>query len=82
MCNPGKKTDYAYVSADTIKKACAGDDKALGEIILRYTNYARKCFRTIAITKYCLDIKSVPMDDLMQLVWMRFVKVIVKKFKV
>lgn len=81
MSKTVKEKRYVYIDEVTIKKACGGEEKALNAVITRYMNYGRKCFRTIATTKYNLDMRSVPMDDLMQLVWMRLVKVIVKKFK-
>jgi hypothetical protein len=82
MSRKSKVEDYKYIKAETIRKACGGDGEALGTVILRYENYGRKCLRNIAATKYNLDIKSLPMDDLMQYVWMRLIRVIVRKFKV
>jgi hypothetical protein len=82
MSGKSKVDDYKYIKTETIKKACGGDGEALEKVILRYENYGRKCLRNIAATKYNLDINSVPMDDLMQNVWMRLIRVIVRKFKV
>lgn len=82
MSKRGNYENYEHLNVETIKRACKGDGDALSAVISRYQNYGRKCFRTIAITKYNLDMRTVPMDDLMQVVWMRLVKVIVKKYKV
>ena len=73
---------YDHISEDVIRRACKGDGNALSTVISRYENYGRKCFRTYATTVFELDINRVPMDDLMQIVWMKFVEVVVKKFKI
>lgn len=82
MSKKGKGDSYVYIDTETIKKACGGNRDAQSRVIQRYLNYARKCFRTIAATNYSLDMRSVPMEDLMQHVWMRFIAVIEKRFKV
>lgn len=82
MCRKEKDKDYEYLSAEVIRKASKGDKDALNAVIARYQNYARKCLMMIAGTKYNLDEKTVPVDDLMQIVLMRLVKVIVKKYRI
>ena len=74
--------DYENVSADVIRKAYKGDNEAMSRIIAHYQNYGRKCFGTIASTVFDLDVRYIPMDDLMQLVWIKFVGVIRDKFDV
>ena len=74
--------EYENVSADVIREACKGDNGAMNRIIAHYQNYGRKCFRTIASTVFNLDVRFIPMDDLMQLVWIEFMRVIREKFDV
>ncbi len=74
--------EYENVSADVIRKACSGDEDAMNMIIVHYQNYGRKCFRTFASTVFDLDVRSIPMDDLMQIVWIEFMRVIRKKFDI
>ncbi len=74
--------NYDYPGAEIIKRASKGDKDALGVVIARYQNYGRKCLMAIASTKYNLDIRTVPVDDLMQIVLMRLVKVIVRKYEI
>lgn len=84
MSRKGKNyyDNYDYLTEETIQRASEGDSKALSDVILRYMNYGRKCFRTLATTKYGRDTETLPMEDLMQMVWMRFAEIIVKKFNV
>ena len=82
MSKKGRDNNYVYIDTETIKRACDGDRYAQDKVVRRYLNYGRKCFRTIATTKYNLDMRCVPMDSLMQYVWIRLLDVIVKKFKV
>ena len=84
MSRKGKNyyDNYDYLTEETIQRASEGDSKALSDVILRYMNYGRKCFRTLAATKYGRDPETLPMEDLMQMVWMRFAEIIVKKFTV
>lgn len=74
--------DYDYLSVETIRRASKGDRDALDAVVSRYQNYGRKCLMTIAGTKYNLNIRTVPVDDLMQVVLMRLVKVIVEKYEI
>ena len=74
--------EYENVSADVIREACKGDNGAMNRIIAHYLNYGRKCFRTIVSTVFNLDVRFIPMDDLMQLVWIEFMRVIREKFDV
>ena len=74
--------EYENVSADVIREACKGDNGAMNRIIAHYLNYGRECFRTIASTVFNLDVRFIPMDDLMQLVWIEFMRVIREKFDV
>ena len=57
MSRKGKNyyDNYDYLTEETIRKASEGDSKALSDVILRYMNYGRKCFRTLATTKYGRD---------------------------
>ena len=84
MSRKGKNyyDNYDYLTEETILKASEGDGKALSDVILRYMNYGRKCFRTLAAPKYGRDPETLPMEDLMQIVWMRFADIIVNKFTV
>ncbi len=65
-----------------IRRASKGDKDALGAVIARYQNYGRKCLMMTARTKYNLNARAVPVDDLMQIVLMRLVKVIVRKYEI
>lgn len=81
--NKGRRYEnYDYLKEDVIRKACMGDNGALSAVIVRYENYGRKCFRSIATVVFGLDADTVPVDDLMQLVWCKVSKVIEKKFKI
>ncbi len=77
--NKGK---YVYPSAKDIGMAVNGDNNAMSRIIDRYQNYGYTCLRNAAREKYNLDLGFIPMDDLMQIVWIRFVSVVRKKFVV
>ena len=72
--------DYRHVSADVISEACRGNGEAMNQVIVHFQNYGRTCFRSIASTVFNLDVRCIPMEDLMQLVWIRFMRVIVEKF--
>ncbi len=78
----GEKREYEYLSAEVIKKACSGDTEALSQVVIRYRNYARKCFKNAAESKYKLNMRKVPVEDLMQEVWMDLTRVLVGKFVV
>ena len=71
-----------HLGAEVIRRASKGDKDALGAVIARYQNYGRKCLMMIAGTKYNLDVRTVPVDDLMQIVLMRLMNVIVKKYEI
>lgn len=76
------RRSYEYLPTKVVRLAVQGDRMAQNQAILRYENYAKTCFRTIAETEYGLKMKDVPMEDLMQMVWIRFIKDIEKYFKV
>ncbi len=65
-----------------VVRASKGDKDALGAVIVRYQRYGRKCLMMIARTKYNLDMNTLPVDDLMQIVSMRLVEVIEKKYEI
>ncbi len=77
----GEFDSYDYLSAEEIIGACDGDLEALGSVVMRYENYARKCLRGIASKKYGLEMKSLPKEDLMQEVWLELIRVLRKRFK-
>lgn len=82
MRKKGGYSKYDYLGIETIRKASEGDGEALSAVISRYQNYGRKCLRVAAGTKYKLDMGTLPVDDLMQIVLMRLAKVIVKKYRI
>ena len=72
---------YEYLSTDMIINACSGDKEAMGQVVIRYRNYAVKCLRTAAESKYRLNLRQLPEEDLMQEAWMKLTQVVVKKFR-
>ena len=80
MGSKKKREDYDYVKIDVIRRACRGNGDALGKVITRYHNYGRKCLREIAFQQG-LNTQELPIEDLMQEVWIRMIKLIVTKFK-
>ncbi len=80
MSKIGKYEDYDYVEEETVKRACMGDEIAQTEVIKRYDHYVRRVFRTVARSSFNVDPNSIPMDSLMQDVWMKILDVIEKKF--
>ncbi|MCR5596132.1 MAG: helix-turn-helix domain-containing protein [Lachnospiraceae bacterium] len=72
--------EYEYLPVEVIRSACEGDSTALSAVIRRYRSYAGKCFRTIAESKYELHMSNIPVDDLMQEVWIKLIEVIRTKF--
>ncbi|MBQ6362287.1 MAG: helix-turn-helix domain-containing protein [Lachnospiraceae bacterium] len=73
--------NYDYLSTDVIKLACSGDKEALGKVIARYDNYAIKCTKSMAVSKFGLDVETIPIDDIMQTIWMRMIELILTRFK-
>ena len=74
--------EYEYLPVDDIVKACGGDSAALSRVIGRYRGYAYKCFRSRAESKYKLNMRRIPTEDLMQEVWIKLVEVITTRFVV
>ena len=75
-------TDYEYLEVEVIKQACKGEGRAWEKVIYRYDNYARTCLRQIAGSEFGLDERYIPVDDLMQTMWMELIRVIVTKFRI
>ena len=82
MCKKGKHKNCEQWGAEMVMRASKGDRDALGSVVVRYQRYGRKCLLMIARTKYNLDTNTLPVDDLMQIVSMRLVEVIIKKYEI
>ena len=74
--------NYDYLSYAEIENACNGDPTALAMVIKRYEFYAGKCLMGTAQNSFGLELKSLPLDDLMQEVWIKLIRVIQKEFKI
>ena len=72
--------DYAYLSTDEILKAVKGDSDALEVVMTRYENYAKQCLYGIACDMFNLEPQSLPIEDLMQEIWMKLVPLITERF--
>ena len=70
----------AGLNEDVIRRMCRGDRKAANEIVKYYEKYAKKCIWVIAIGYLGLKPDQIPMDDILQRVWMKFIQVIPQKF--
>ena len=75
-----KYSNYKYLDEDIIQKACRGEGVEQGAVIARYKNYAYKCFRTIARKVFGLSPEGIPMEDIMQVVWMKYIRIITMEF--
>ena len=68
-----KGRDYhENIKPDVIRKACRGDSSALGEIIAHYQNYVRAVIIATAF-RFDLELDDFTVDDLAQIVWVKFV---------
>ena len=75
-----KYNNYKYLDEDIIQKACMGEGVEQCAVIARYMNYANKCFRTIASKVFGLSPDGIPMEDIMQVVWMKYIRIITMEF--
>lgn len=78
----GSEGDYDYLSFDVIRRACRNDKEALEKVVSRYDSYALRCLKQIAVGQFSLDTERIPLDDLLQSVWMRMIELIVTRFKI
>lgn len=72
---------YDYLSYEEIVGACKGDPAAMDMVIKRYEFYATKCLTGIAKCSFGLEVRSMPVDDLMQEVWIKLIRVIQEEFR-
>ena len=63
---------YENIKSDVIRKAYKGDNSALGEIIAHYENYVRAVIIATAL-RFDLELDDFTVDDLAQIVWVKFV---------
>ena len=63
---------YENLKSDVIRKACSGDSSALGEVIAHYQNYVKTIIITTAL-RFELELDDYSIDDLAQIVWVKFV---------
>lgn len=73
---------YEYLEVEVIEKAVKGDNEALEKVISRYEAYASAYLKKIAVSDYGIDLRLLPEEDLLQIVWMKFIKIIQMKFKI
>ena len=73
---------YEYLEVELIEKAVKGDNEALEKVISRYEAYASVYLQKIAVSDYGIDLRLLPEEDLLQIVWMKFIKIIQMKFKI
>ena len=68
-----EKEDVYHENLDesVIRRAYSGDSAALGEIIARYLDYVRSVIDSVT-SDSGLDEYEVPVDDLAQIVWIKF----------
>jgi len=77
----GSYDEYDYLEEETIIKACNGDEMAQTEVIMRYDHYVRRVFRTVAKTSFNLNTNEIPVESLIQDVWIEILRIIVNKFE-
>lgn len=63
---------HENLRSDVIRNACKGDSSALGEIIAHYQNYVKTVIITTAL-RFDLELDDFSVDDLAQVVWVKFV---------
>ena len=71
---------HKNVNADVIRRACNGDSRALGEVITHYQNYLKAVIITTAV-RFDIDPEEISVDDLAQIVWVKFVTKRLNLFK-
>lgn len=62
---------HELLPEEVIIKACHGDSSAIGAVIANKTNYVKKVICSYA-DFYELDRETLPVDDLEQIVWIKF----------
>jgi len=78
-----EKKDGTYhenMKEEVIRRACEGDSSALGEVVAHYQNYVIAVIITTAI-RFGLDPDEVPVEDLAQIVWVKFITKRISQFK-
>ncbi len=78
----GKKNyeNYRYVSKDIIRNFLNGDEKALDNVMKRYSSYSQGKFRALAPV-YKLDPDALDIEDLDNEAWAQCYAVVMDDFK-
>ena len=72
-----KNQKYNYLSDEIILMACRSDNRALSAVIKRYERYARKIIMKYARRRIPEGSGEVPVEDILQIVWLRLIKAII-----
>ena len=80
MSDENGNMHHENVQEDVIRRACDGDSAALGEIIGHYTDYVKAVILSVA-SDFDLTADEIPVDDLAQIVWVKFITRQFRKFK-
>ena len=78
--NDDGRSSCKKVGEEVIRKAYCGDDAALCYIISHYQNYVKAVIITTAI-RFGLEPEDIPVDDLAQIVWVKFITRKIDLFK-
>ena len=72
-----KNQKYNYLSDEIILMACRSDNRALSAVIKRYERYARKIIMKYAKRMFSDGSGEIPVEDILQIVWLRLIKAII-----
>ena len=72
MSNKNGEKYHENMKSEVIRKACNGDSSALGEVVAHYQNYVKAVIITTAL-RFGLEPEEVPVEDLAQIVWVKFI---------
>ena len=78
--NDDGRSSCKKVGEEVIRKAYCGDDAALCYIISHYQNYVKKGIRNRG-GRYGFSKNDLPVDDISQMVWIKFVTKNINGFK-
>ena len=80
MSNKNGEKYHENMKSEVIRKACNGDSSALGEVVAHYQNYVKAVIITTAL-RFGLEPEEVPVEDLAQIVWVKFITRKIDLFK-
>ena len=78
----GRGNGCEYLDSDTVRNACNGEPSAIACVMARYAPYLKRCFVNDVAVEFGLDPELVPMEDILQQVWMKYIWIIMEQFEV